>query len=237
MNISYGVILIKIEKEKNKEILMINRKNSLCYIDFIRGKYRLNNINYINKLISRMSEEEIQNIKINNFEYLWKSLWNITEDNYKNKKEYIISNNKFNKFKNELNMDNLKGYSDSEWEIPKGKKMKHETNKEAACRELEEETNIKSSDYELIHNIIPLTETFKGENNINYTNIYYFGICNNDSNIFINIENNEQINEVKDVQFLNKENAINKIRDYNISKKNIIMDTFDFIDNSNFKIK
>ena len=38
-NISYGVILIKKEENENK-ILMINRKDSLCYIDFIRGKYK-----------------------------------------------------------------------------------------------------------------------------------------------------------------------------------------------------
>ena len=41
MNTSYGVILFKIENEK-KKILMINRKDSLCYIDFIRGKYKGN---------------------------------------------------------------------------------------------------------------------------------------------------------------------------------------------------
>ena len=121
MNVSYGVILIKFKKYE-KEILMINRKNSLCYIDFLRGKYKVNNLDYINKLVSRMSVNEINNIKTNNFDYLWKTLWNIQENNYKNKKEYIISSNKFNKIKPLINY-NI-GYSDSEWEIPKGKKKK-----------------------------------------------------------------------------------------------------------------
>ena len=93
-NISYGVILIKKEENENK-ILMINRKDSLCYIDFIRGKYKLNNLEYINKLFSRMSKEEIENIKTQEFSKLWKSLWNIKNNNYLTKKEYIISNNKF----------------------------------------------------------------------------------------------------------------------------------------------
>ena len=84
-NISYGVILIKKEENENK-ILMINRKDSLCYIDFIRGKYKLNNLEYINKLFSRMSKEEIENIKTQEFSKLWKSLWNIKNNNYLTKK-------------------------------------------------------------------------------------------------------------------------------------------------------
>ena len=217
-NISYGVILIKKEENENK-ILMINRKDSLCYIDFIRGKYKLNNLEYINKLFSRMSKEEIENIKTQEFSKLWKSLWNIKNNNYLTKKEYIISNNKFYKIKKKYNFNNIIGYNNSEWEIPKGKKNSIETNKSAACRELEEETNINPEDYKLIQNIIPLTETFVGENNIIYKNIYYFGICLNSSNIFINSKNKEQINEIKDVQFFSKEEAINKIRDYNTTKK------------------
>tara|TARA_Y100001958_G_C21247647_1_gene579261 strand:+ start:2692 stop:3399 length:708 start_codon:yes stop_codon:yes gene_type:complete len=235
MNVSYGVILIKINND-DKKILMINRKNSLCYIDFMRGKYKMNNLDYINKLISRMSIDEINNIKTKNFDYLWRTLWNIPEkNNYKTKKEYIISYNKFTKIKPFINYDI--GFSDSEWEIPKGKKKKNETNKEAACRELEEETNIKSDDYEIVENIVPLIEKFKGEDNNNYTNIYYFGICNNDSNIFFNKDNQDQINEIKDLGFLSKEDAIKKIRDYSFSKKQIILDTFEFINNTNFTIK
>ena len=235
-NISYGVILIKKEENENK-ILMINRKDSLCYIDFIRGKYKLNNLEYINKLFSRMSKEEIENIKTQEFSKLWKSLWNIKNNNYLTKKEYIISNNKFYKIKKKYNFNNIIGYNNSEWEIPKGKKNYIETNKLAACRELEEETNIKSVDYKLIQNIVPLTEIFVGENNIIYKNIYYFGICLNSSNIFINSKNQDQINEIKDVKFFTKTEAINKIRDYNTTKKDIILNTFDFIDNPNFEIK
>lgn len=235
-NISYGIILIKKKDNKNK-ILMINRKDSLCYIDFIRGKYKLNDKIYIYKLFSRMSEMEIKNIKTQEFPKLWKTLWNIKNNNFYIKQDYIRSYNKFNKVKLKYNFDNIKGYNNSEWEIPKGKKHKNELNKVTACRELEEETNIKSVDYKLIQNIVPLTEIFVGENNIIYKNIYYFGICLNSSNIFINSKNQDQINEIKDVKFFTKTEAINKIRDYNTTKKDIILNIFDVIDNTNFEIK
>lgn len=235
MNTSYGVILFKIEKGKNK-ILMINRKDSLCYIDFIRGKYKLNDLEYIDKLFSRMSNNEINNIKNKSFEELWKTLWNI-KDNVSKKKEYKLSEKKFNKIKNTYNFP-ISNYDNSEWEFPKGKKNNsNETNKIAACRELEEETNIKKNDYKLINNIIPISEIIYGENNINYKNIYYMGLCLNESNIFINNKNIDQVNEIKDVKFLEKEEAISLIRDYNISKVNIINNIFNLIENHNFEIK
>lgn len=235
MNTSYGVILLKIE-DKKKKILMINRKDSLCYIDFIRGKYKLYDLEYIDKLFSRMSNNEIDNIKNKSFEELWINLWNIKEDVLK-KREYKLSEKKFNKIRNMYNFP-VSNYNNSEWEFPKGKKNNsNETNKIAGCRELEEETNIKKNDYKLINNIIPISEIIYGENNINYKNIYYTGLCLNDSNIFINNKNIDQINEIKNVKFLEKEEAIGLIRDYNISKVNIINNIFNLIENHNFEIK
>ena len=35
---SYGVILYNIDENNVHKIIMINRKDSLCYIEFIRGK-------------------------------------------------------------------------------------------------------------------------------------------------------------------------------------------------------
>ena len=237
MNTSYGVILFKLNKNNN-EILMINRKDSLCYIDFIRGKYKIINLEYIKILLSRMSDSEINNIKTKQYSELWKSLWNIKTDDFNKNKEYKQSEKKFNKIKMIKDIfNNIKGYSNSEWEFPKGKKNRNETNKEGACRELEEETNIKKNDYKLLNNIIPISEVIIAENEIKYKNIYYLGICINDNNIFINKDNKDQINEIKDLSFLSKKNAIDKLRDYNLSKKNIILNTFEFINNSNFIIK
>jgi len=222
MNTSYGVILFKLNKNNN-EILMINRKDSLCYIDFIRGKYKINDIKYIQILLNRMSIVEINNIKIKEYSELWKSLWNIKTDDFNKNKEYKQSEKKFNKIKMIKDIfNNIKGYSNSEWEFPKGKKNRNETNKEGACRELEEEINIKKNDYKLLNNIIPISEVIIAENEIKYKNIYYLGICINDNNIFINKDNKDQINEIKKVEFMNKEKGIDLIRDNNKNKIDII---------------
>ena len=52
-------------------------------------------------------------------------------------------------------------------------------------RELEEEANIKRTDYTLIKNLSPIIEDYIGINNRHYRNIYYLGICNNNVSVFL----------------------------------------------------
>ena len=51
---SCGNIVFRVDNDE-PEILMIQRKDSLCYIDFVRGKYDIQNINYIQTLINKCS--------------------------------------------------------------------------------------------------------------------------------------------------------------------------------------
>ena len=54
---------------------MVQRKDSITYIEFIRGKYNLNNVNYIEYLFQNMTVSERNTIKNNTIEELWKMLW------------------------------------------------------------------------------------------------------------------------------------------------------------------
>ena len=90
------------------------------------------------------------------------------------------------------------------WQMPQGGVEDGEDFVAAMRRELYEETNIKNTDYELIENISPIIETFLGENNVKYRNIYYIGICNNTENINIDSNNMDQINEIRDIKIVNK---------------------------------
>ena len=71
---SYGIISIR--KQKQFEFLMICRKDSLGYVEFLRGKYPLYNKSYIQTLIDEMTVEEKKRILILDFDTLWKKLWN-----------------------------------------------------------------------------------------------------------------------------------------------------------------
>lgn len=245
--LSYGIILTK-EIDNEMKVLMVQKKDTFCYIDFIRGKYNLYNPKHIRLLLSRFSEGELNNLLINSFDKLWYRLWYLSDPPpviQNNSNEYIKSKIKFYKL---VNGYTLQGkyitlislinevktnttYKSTEWEFPKGRKNNNEYSKDCAIRELMEETNIKLDDFKLYNNIIPYTETILGENNRYYKNIYYLGICKNSDNISINKDNKDQIYEICNIKFMNKDEVLNKIRDYNVDKINLINKIFDLLNN------
>ena len=95
---SYGIIAFRIFNEEI-QYLMIRRKNSFGYIDFIKGQYSETNLEYLQQLFDEMSNEEKQFIEtIDDFDVLWKKMW---EDNTKSN-IFNISKQKFNSLKDIL---------------------------------------------------------------------------------------------------------------------------------------
>ena len=99
---SFGVIVYRIHPIRGTEYLMICRKDTLGYIDFMRGKYPVNNIDCIMNLVDVMTLEEKDNLKTLSFEQLWTMLWN-NKDNlgYQYKMEERYSREKFLQLKAE----------------------------------------------------------------------------------------------------------------------------------------
>ena len=58
---SYGIILFR-SSLNGLEFLMLRRKDSFGYIDFIRGKYSPHNIVHIQNIINEMSIDEKEKI-------------------------------------------------------------------------------------------------------------------------------------------------------------------------------
>ena len=78
---SYGIILFR-SSDQGVQYLMIRRKNSFGYIDFIRGKYIQNNLEHLQIMFNEMSMEEREQIRTNNFETLWKMMWGIQDSGH-----------------------------------------------------------------------------------------------------------------------------------------------------------
>ena len=72
---SFGVICYRINSYGHIEYLMVQRKDSLGYVDFLRGKYNQNNSFNLSNIIKEMTSEELKILKIKVFE-LWNKLWN-----------------------------------------------------------------------------------------------------------------------------------------------------------------
>ena len=218
------------------EYLLIRRKNSLNYVEFIRGKYDINNLDYLEKSINFITSDEREMIKNHRFDFLWKNLWG---DNNINNIEFMESCDKFNLLKkglyikkNDINIyfsidrlikDTVYNFKEPEWGFPKGRRNSREKNIECAKREFEEETNILSDKINII-NMTPLEETYLASNNLKYKHIYYIAqIKNNDIIPEINNNNNEQKIEIGDIRWMSFNNALSIIREYNIEKKNVLL--------------
>ena len=246
--LSYGIILYNYDNKTNEpSIVMVERKDSLSYIEFMRGKYKsIYDTKYIKLLFSRFSKMELDNINQYEFDILWKNLWIHTETiNQKIKREYKRSKSEFNKlkegyFKNKIkiNINYLVNtvkvnaqYISNEWEIPKGRRKLYENNRDCAIREFSEETNIKSTSYELYKNIIPLIEEYTGINNVRYKHVYYIGTISEKCDLFINKDNKDQYTEIKNIEWCTEEHCLKNIREYDTLKKKIITNFFEYLRN------
>jgi hypothetical protein len=73
---SIGVISFRYNTINNcLEYLLIQRNDSFGFVEFIRGKYPLFNIQYIQTLINEMTFDEKNKLLNMNFEDMWKLLW------------------------------------------------------------------------------------------------------------------------------------------------------------------
>ena len=94
---SIGIIPIRITKKVNPltnklendvEIFIIKRKDTLSFVDFMRGKYSIEDKNYITNLLNNMTVNERQFILNNEFDSIWQYLWNYnTNNSYKNEEK------------------------------------------------------------------------------------------------------------------------------------------------------
>jgi 8-oxo-dGTP pyrophosphatase MutT (NUDIX family) len=235
---SIGIIPIRITKKVNPltntiendvEIFIIKRKDTLSFVDFMRGKYSIEDKNYITNLLNNMTVNERQFILNNEFDTIWQYLWNYnTNNSYKNeektsKSKFINLKNGYSNIFESYNLESLinlcdKKYIEPEWGFPKGRRNYQEKDIVCALREFEEETGYEKRDIAIINNIVPYEEIFSGSNYKSYKHKYFIGIINNN---YIP-KNNYQIYEITEIKWVSIDNVSNYLREYNYEKKNII---------------
>lgn len=219
------------------EFMLVKRRYSLNYIEFIRGKYDPYDMERIENIFSLMSTSEVEMIKTKEFNYLWNNLWTKNAHKKKYLAELNQSKEKFNIVKS-YDMEKFKSeYNETEWEIPKGRKNTSEKNIECAIREFKEETNISHDDYIIINCVDPIHDNFIGTNGLHYRHIFYTSLFNdNNDNIHQSINDNihqsiNHNNEIELVQWCKWSELNDMIRPYNNNKINIFTNMLIFIIN------
>ncbi len=222
--ISSGIISF-CKKNNNIYYLMICRKDSLGFVDFLRGKYSLNNVQHISKLIDEMTIREKDMLLKKSFNELWFYLWGTFVGN-QYKSEEKVSKEKFNILKDGLNtgetlksiIENSKTYwTEPEWGFPKGRRNNGENDIKCAMREFMEETGCRRYTFNIIENILPYEEIFTGSNFKSYKHKYYL------ANIKDTVDlNNFQKSEVSNVKLCDINEVLTLIRPYSLERIKII---------------
>jgi 8-oxo-dGTP pyrophosphatase MutT (NUDIX family) len=247
-DISYGIIIYKLIDDIPYYCL-ICRRDSFTYSEFIRGKYQLEDVETIYRMLTFMTEQEKDVIQNNDFDTLWNKLWVLDKKrmaSYSFKKEYNKSKYKFNTLKkgyyttvhldiglrekkfiklddivNELSIKNISKYTEPEWGFPKGKRNKNETIIDCAKREVLEETNIQIDQLVFVDDEI-YEENFIGDNFIEYVHLYYLAECPANVNVEYDSNNIHQLTEISRIEWLTYQECLDKMRIYNIEKKELL---------------
>jgi len=228
--ISYGVILCSSTCD-GVQYLMIRRKNSFGYSDFMRGRYLLNNIDQIQDMIDEMSSTEKKQILCCSFEQLWSQMWGHNYIGTQYKGEESTSQKKFDALKSGvvnnnvlITLDSLvnnssTNWTETEWEFPKGRRNYQEKDIDCAIREFEEETGLARQHISLIENVLPFEENFIGSNHKSYKHKFFLAYTEHE----LTDMENYQKSEVSKLEWKTIAECLEAIRPYNLEKKQLII--------------
>lgn len=226
---SIGIIVFR-PTSNGIQYLMIRRKDSLGYVDFMRGRYPIHNKEYLMNIIDEMTLHEKNRLLNKNFEELWTELWGEDvgiqyrgeETSSREKisilKEGVIlgSNNLY--YLHDLLEQSKTNWVAPEWGFPKGRRNYQEKDLECALREWEEETGYSRSQIKIVNNLIPFEEIFTGSNYKSYKHKYYLAYMDDDEPM----SENFQRTEVSKIDWLGFQECLESIRPYNLEKKEVI---------------
>jgi len=210
------------------EFLMIQRRDSLGFIDILRGKYKLTDIDYIKQQIRGMTLEERQKILTLPFDTLWEQMWGTSTDSanpYRQEKE--TSRQKLETLRSgdlaRMIEECTQVWTTPEWGFPKGRRDVHESEYICALRELREETGLTENDVIPIKNLDTLHETFFGSNRIQYCHKYFIFYVPKDKDVQYDSTNLHMSREIGDIRWCSVDEGLQLIRPENIEKREILL--------------
>lgn len=235
---SIGIIAFRRSPQKTgaTEFLMIRRKDSLGYVDFVRGKYQVTDISHIRNIIDEMTMDEKHRLLTQDFKRLWCDMWGgFTNSQYCG--EESQSRDKFQQLKNGVKLRSASSASSAssyclesiinestttwdraEWGFPKGRRNNQERDIACALRESLEETGYAFKQSDIIQNVLPYEEIFMGSNLKCYKHKYFLACVGAD----VAPVGAYERSEVSKIKWMSFERCMQKIRPYNVEKKTIL---------------
>jgi len=215
--------------DKQIEVLLIQRRDTLGYVEFMRGKYVVSNVDYVMSLFNQMTISELERLEAYDFETLWNALWN-NQISRQYRQEYETALAKYNSLVAGMEGKTLTWFIEHanrewvtpEWGFPKGRRGNRESEISCALREFTEETGLAETQCNLVKNLLPIEENFLGGNRIQYRHRYYLAYCKQTTEVCIDVSNTIMNREIGDIGWFTFNKAMSLIRPYNIEKRQIL---------------
>jgi 8-oxo-dGTP pyrophosphatase MutT (NUDIX family) len=233
------------------KFLLIQRRYSLGYIIFMKGKWDSKHKDQLILLFQQMTQNEMIKLlesskhetsspsdqNLSGIEKLWKEFWTVSNKNQNiNYKKFITLKKKFNELIHEPTW-NLEYYCTSicekknspEWGFPKGKREGVETNLQCAIREFKEETG--NEQIIVLKKLYELREDMIGTDDVKYRHLYYVAYNNDDKWIptIMPDKIDSHKTEIGNMGWYNYTDAMNLINEKHVEKQKILMQIYMFI--------
>jgi len=217
------------------KFLLIQRRNSIGFIELIRAKYKLYEVPYIIEQIEGTTREERNMLLTMSFQELWKEIWGKDSENKYYRNDYFQAKQKFEQLTSgyyvQSTLITLKNLVEStpllwatpEWGFPKGRRNTTESDQTCAIREFCEESGLSSKDFSILQGIEPIREIFYGNNNIHYQHTYYLACVESPVTVALQKQNESMVQEVGNIGWFSMEEALGYIRITNVEKRDILL--------------
>jgi 8-oxo-dGTP pyrophosphatase MutT (NUDIX family) len=211
------------------EFLLIQRRDSIGFVEILRGKYKIGDDEYIRCQLRGMTRSEQEKLLTTPFDALWEDLWGPPRDSkhtYRSEKE--ISRAKLEELRSQtpslrdLVAEVQSSWPTPEWGFPKGRREPHESDYACAIRETWEETGFREREYIVLRGLEPIKETFTGSNGVQYCHKYYIGYVPPDRASKPLEITKEMEREIGALAWCPLEDGITRIRPENPEKRNLL---------------
>jgi 8-oxo-dGTP pyrophosphatase MutT (NUDIX family) len=233
---SVGIIPFTINKKTSEiKYLMIQRKHSVGFVDFVRGKYVLHNKVQIISLLAVMTVSEHLRLVDEDFGTMWREMWGGNEDAVAREKlehlrKGVMTNYNFYTLGDCIKeASSIHNWTLNDWGFPKGRKNFNESDLNCATREFTEETGVSEPFLSIATNITPYEEIFTGSNFKSYKHKYYLGYIENGETA-VNLAGFQK-EEVGDMKWKTIYEALDGIREYHMERKEILRNVDNVIRN------
>ena len=206
--------------------LMVQRKDTMGFIDLVRGRYpntEPEKLAMLGTYISEMNCSERKRLRTQGFAEIWDNLWrNHSSKSYIS--EFVECRKKFERLNIPFLLDqNPCQWTEQEYGFPKGRKNIRETDEACALREFCEESGYRRHELRLLSRE-PIEEIFTGTNGLPYRHVYFLAeVMRHIGKPRIDFDNLQQAGEVRNVSWFTYEQCMAVIRPYDVAKKDLLM--------------